>query len=97
MERVSFSHLNKFRPAAEKSEGMPRCSRDEQLDIFLARLNASRIKDGFPKLTHARVAKMLTGIPTSELYPLYQVCDRAKSFGGLLNWKLKQLRTPTST
>lgn len=86
---IPTDYLEKIRRRrAEKN--LPRNERDEMLDLFLARLNAGRVADGFPKLSYARLAKMLEGIQTGELYPLYKECDQAKSFGGLLNWKLKQ-------
>jgi len=86
---ISSTYIEKFRPAAVSKIGKPRSEREEQLDIFLARLNASRITDGYPKLTHARLAKMLERIPTGDLYAIYKKCETYRSFGAGLNFELK--------
>lgn len=83
------NYLNKFRPAAAKKSGAPRNARDEMLDVFAARLNASRIVDGYAKLSHARVAKMLEGIPTEDLHAFYARCETYKSFGAGFHYELK--------
>lgn len=89
MEKIDLSYLDKFRPRADEKTGRPRSQRDELLDKFTARLNASRIADGYPKLTHARVAKMLAGRDEPELYRLYSRCETYRSFGAGLHYELK--------
>lgn len=85
---IPVEFLEKFRPRARKS-GEPRNERDEMLDIFLARLNASRIKDGYPKISYARLAKLLERIPTRDLYAFYQKCETYRSFGAGFHYELK--------
>lgn len=80
-------YVEKFR--AQNFKNKPRNEREEQLDIYLARLNASRIKDGYPKLSYARLAKMLEGIPTGDLHAIYKKCETYRSFGAGLNYELK--------
>lgn len=70
-------------------KGLPRCERDEQLELFLARLNAARVSDGLPQLTPGRIAKVLEGIPTSELYPFYKQCEGARHFSRFFWWITK--------
>lgn len=85
---IDPSYLEKFRPRARKS-GEPRSAREEMLDRFLARLNASRIAEGYSKLTHARVAKMLERIPTEDLHAFYARCETYRSFGAGFHYELK--------
>lgn len=70
-------------------KNLPRNERDEMLELFLARLNAGNIADGYPKITHARVAKMLEGIPTGDLFAVYKKCDSYRKFGAGLRYELK--------
>ena len=84
---ISPNYLEKFRPA--KIENQPRSQRDEQLDTFLARLNASRIKDGYTKFTYARLAKLLESIPTGDLHTFYKKLETYKSFGAGFHHELK--------
>lgn len=84
---LTSEYLNKFR--RERLKNQPRNERNEQIDLFVARLNASRITDGYPKLTYARVAKMLERIPTSDLHAIYRKCETYRSFGAGLNYELK--------
>ena len=81
-------YLEKIRRRrAEK--GLPRSERDEMLELFLARLNAARIVDGLPKMTHARLATSLKGIPTGDLFPFYKQCEGARHFSRFFWWSLK--------
>ncbi len=73
----------------KRRPGEPRSERDELLDVFVARLNAGNIADGYPKTTHARVAKMLAHIPTGDLYDVYRKCDTYRKFGAGLRTELK--------
>jgi hypothetical protein len=80
--------LEKFRPRARK-KGEPRSEREELLGVFLAKLNAQRIADGFPKLTYGRLARVLQHVPTEDLYAFYRQCDAARHFGKFFWWSLK--------
>lgn len=82
------SFLLDFQPRARK-KGEPRSERDELLGIFVAKLNAGNIADGYPKTTHARVAKMLEGIPTGDLYATFKRCSEYRKFGAGLRYELK--------
>lgn len=70
----------------------PRNEHQEMVDKFLSRLNSDRAKAGFPALNFSRVAKMLKGLTPSEMHRLYQECEGAEKFGGLLKWKLAQMK-----
>jgi hypothetical protein len=87
--------LTQYKPPAraEKKSGEPRTQREELLDKFLSKLNPDREKAGFPPYSHARLARMLKGMTTQQLYILFRECDQARSFGGLLKWKLKNVPT----
>lgn len=88
MEIQTEQYLEKIRQRrAEKN--LPRNERDEQLELFLARLNAARITDGIPKMTYGRLVKALEGIPTGDLYAFYKQCDGARNFSRFFWWSLK--------
>lgn len=70
-------------------KGLPRNEREEMLELFMAKLNAARIKDGFSKLSYGRLAKALQGVPTADLYAFYRQCEQAKSFSRYFWWALK--------
>jgi hypothetical protein len=55
--------------------------RSDLYDTILSRLNPSRIKGGYKPLTHGRLAYLLTGIPTKDLYALLSNCDGAERRG----------------
>lgn len=54
--------------------------RGELMRSFMRTLNISRMRDGLPLLTMARMGKLLQGIPTKDLYYLKRVCDDAQNF-----------------
>lgn len=62
--------------------------RGELLKYFTDKLNISRIRDGYPKITIGRMGKTLAHIPTKDLYYLKRVCDDAKSFSKKFWWEL---------
>ena len=62
--------------------------RGELLRFFQRHLNYSRANDGLPKLTMARLGKVLEGIPTDDLYYLKSVCSRAKNFSKKFWWEV---------
>ncbi len=63
--------------------------RGELLRYFCAELNVSRVQDGLPKITIARMGYMLQGIPTKDLYYLQSVCKDAKNFSKKFWWEVK--------
>ena len=63
--------------------------RGDLLDKFLVRIEATRKANGFAKLGIKRLATMLAHIPTDQLYPFYQDCERAKSFTAYFHWSIK--------
>ena len=54
--------------------------RGELMKYFIERLNPTRLPEGLPKITMARMGKMLEQIPTKDLYYLKSVCDKAANF-----------------
>lgn len=46
------------------------------------------IREGYPKVTHARVAKMLEGVPDGELEALFTRCSAYRKFGAGLGDQL---------
>ena len=59
--------------------------RGELMKFFMERLNPGRVKDGYPKLTMARMGRILQVIPTKDLYFLKSVCLDAESKSKLKN------------
>ena len=81
-------YLEKIRRRrAEKK--LPRNPRDEMLELFVERLNAGNVADGFPKVGFGRVAKLLEGIPTGDLFALFQKCQTYRKFGAGLRHELR--------
>ncbi len=88
MEINIEKYLGKIRRRRDE-KGLPRNERDEMLDLFVARLNADNVRDGYPKTTHPRVAKMLEGIPTADLHAIFKKCSTYRKFGAGLRFELK--------
>ena len=64
--------------------------RGELLDKFLEKLNPTREKSGYKKLTHPRLSVMLSHIPTDELYAFYSQCEKSNiPFSPFFFWSLK--------
>jgi hypothetical protein len=61
-----------------------RSERSDLLETFLLRLNPGRKAKGYPPLTYGRLAYLLTGIPTKDLYALLSRCNDAERRG--YNW-----------
>jgi hypothetical protein len=61
-----------------------RSERGDLIETFLLRLNPSRKAKGYPPLTYGRLAYLLTGIPTKDLYALLSKCSDAERRG--YNW-----------
>jgi hypothetical protein len=64
-------------------------ARGEMFDKFLEKLNPGREEVGLRPYSHARLSKMLEHLSTSELYPFYRDCLRAKTFSAYFHWALK--------
>ena len=58
------------------------------MKYFCDRLNTSRLRDGLPTMTMARMGKTLEKIPTKDLYYLKRVCDDAGNFSKRFWWEL---------
>ena len=58
--------------------------RGSLLDEFLLRLNPGRKAKGYDPLTYGRLAYLLTGIDTKDLYALLSKCNDAERRG--YNW-----------
>lgn len=85
---IQNDYLEKIR-ARRVQKGLPRSEREEMLELFLHRLNAARVLENYPKLTHPRLAKALQGVPTGDLYPFYKQCEAARHFSRFFWWSLK--------
>lgn len=61
------------------------------LELFVARLNPSRVYAGYPALTLGRLAHEFkkARLPTSKLYAFYQECERAGDFSKHFWYSLK--------
>ena len=88
MELDTNQYLEKIRQRRDQ-KNLPRNERDEFLELFVAKLNAGNIADGYPKTTYGRVAKMLEGIPTGDLHAVFQKCCTYRKFGAGLRYELK--------
>lgn len=85
---ITTDYLEIIRRRREK-QNLPRSQRDEMLELFVAKLNAGNISDGYPKTSFPRVAKMLEGIPTGDLFAIYKKCETYRKFGAGLRYELK--------
>jgi hypothetical protein len=70
-----------FGKRAAPSKRTRRSERGDLLETFLSRLNPSRAKAGYQPLTYSRLAYLLTGIKTADLYYLLSVCTDAERRG----------------
>ena len=69
--------------------------RGELMKYFMERLNPGRVRDGYPALTFARMARLLEAMPTQDIYYLKSVCDKAPDFAKKFWWEIKpQNHTP---
>ncbi|MER0170329.1 MAG: hypothetical protein DU489_06945 [Nitrosomonas sp.] len=85
MEKINFASKN-FQ-IIKNNRGS---QRGEMLDKFLEKLNLARKGDGYKLLTHSRLSKMLSHIPTEDLHAFYRQCETAKiPFGAFFYWSLK--------
>jgi len=81
MKHIS-THIK--RAAARKRE----TERGELLKFFCDRINGDRVRDGYSKISIARMGKTLEKIPTKDLYYLKRVCDDAQNFSKKFWWEL---------
>lgn len=84
-------HLKRFVARSRATE------RGELMKYFCHRLNASRARDGYPKITMARMGKMLERIPTKDLYYIKRVCDDARNFSKKFWWLLNPDKRDSKT
>ncbi len=55
--------------------------RGQLFDTILSHLNPPRARKKLPPLTHGRLAYLLTGIPTADIYALVSKCNDAERRG----------------
>ncbi len=77
MEKLSDLFAQRGKP----SKRTRHTERGDLYDSILSRLNPSRARGGYKPLTHGRLAYLLTGIPTKDLYALISKCDDAERRG----------------
>ncbi len=75
MDRTLFGKYQKPIKAGRQTE------RGDLCDQILTRLNPARVGAGYKPMTHGRLAYLLTGIPTKDLYALISRCDEASHRG----------------
>lgn len=80
--------LERYKPR-EIQTGAPRNEREEMTQKFLDTLNTRRVAEGFKPYTYARMATLLQGIPTGDLFAFYRQCEGARSFSRMFHWALK--------
>ena len=73
--------FGKYQKAPDKRR---RTERSDLLDTFLSRLNPGRKAKGYEPLTYGRLAYLLAGIKTADLYYLLSICNDAERRG--YNW-----------
>ncbi len=71
-----------------KRNALRQTERGEIMKYFCDRLNPGRVRDNLPKITMARMGKILEQIPTKDLYYLKRVCDEAGNFSKKFWWEL---------
>ena len=72
----------------KKSEKSRKTERGELMRFFVRHLNHARASDGYSPITMGRMAKILEGIPTDDLYYLQSVCTTAKHFSKKFWWEV---------
>ena len=81
MEHIG-SHLRRVTQDARATE------RGDLMKYFCERINPSRINDGLGPVSMGRMGKLLTKIPTKDLYYLKTVCDQSKNFSKKFWWEI---------
>lgn len=77
MEKISTLFGNRAAPPTRKRAS----ERGDLIDTFLLRLNPGRKAKGYQPLTYGRLAYLLAGIKTADLYYLLSVCTDAERRG----------------
>lgn len=77
MEQIGTLFGNRQKPAKSRRQ----TERGDLLDTILSRLNPPRLRKGFRPMNYGRLAYLLTGIPTKDLYVLISKCDDAERRG----------------
>lgn len=80
----------------QSKKKMRETERGELMKYFIERINPGRIRDGLPKLSMARMGKILESIPTKDLYFLKRVCDDSKNFSKRFFYELDPKKHPDS-
>ncbi len=62
--------------------------RGELMRYFCAEINRGRVRDGLPPVSMGRMGKLLTNIPTKDLYYLKRVCADAGNFSKKFWWEI---------
>lgn len=84
-----MEHIGKhMRTPSAASKKERATERGELMKYFAERLNVSRVRDGYPPLTLARMGRLLVAIPTQDLYYLKSVCDSSKDFSKKFWWEI---------
>lgn len=82
------AHLTQTRSRLRQTE------RGELMRYFLDRINPGRVRDGLPKITMARMGKILEQIPTKDLYYLKRICDDSANFSKRFFYELNPKKHP---
>lgn len=77
MDKIGTLFGNRAKPPKPRRTS----ERGDLSDTILGRLNPSRARAGYPPITYGRLAYLLTGIPTKDLYALISRCDDAERRG----------------
>ena len=79
--KVSQPSLWKKPPRQKAPDKQRRSERSDLLEDLLSRLNPGRKTKGYEPLTYGRLAYLLAGIKTADLYYLLSVCTDAEHHG----------------
>ena len=63
--------------------------RGEMIDRFLEKLNPPRRASGYKELTPAGLNRLISHIPTEQLYPFFRDCERARNFSKYFFWSIR--------
>lgn len=78
----------------EKKARMHETERGELMRYFVDRINPGRIRDTLPKITMARMGKILEQIPTKDLYYLKRISDDSANFSKRFWYELDPKKHP---
>lgn len=83
-----MKHIGEHLSRAGQGSNEKKTERGELLKYFQHNLNIARARDGIPPVTVGRLARLLQGIPTTDLYYLKSVCDQAEHFSKKFWWEI---------